>query len=138
MTFRRFETFIIVAIIGVIGVVYALQQEPIQKIAVQTPVEQSENQQTNQDVQLVAASSIKYKGQEGKTALELLKTMHQVQTKEFTGIGEFVESIDGVQTDSKTNFWSFYVNGRQSPVGAGEYKTKDSDEIEWKIETIEY
>ncbi len=143
MTLKRFETFVIVLIIAGIGVIYALKQTPamVHKPApsTQQAAQSLQQSQPNQEgeIQQVAVSTLKYKGEEGKTALEILKSTHQVQTKAFTGIGEFVQSIDGLEADSKTTFWSFYVNGRQSPVGAGEYKTHEADEIEWKIETID-
>jgi hypothetical protein len=77
-----------------------------------------------------------YDLQEGKTALDLLKTTHQVQTKEYAGIGEFVESIDGIKPDSN-HFWAFYVNGKSSDVGASSYKPQNGDKIEWKLVKIQ-
>lgn len=78
---------------------------------------------------------VKYYGQDGKSALDLLRVGHQVQTKTYSGIGEFVESIDGAQPDSK-HFWEFFVNGKSSNVGAGGYKTQNGDVLEWKLSTI--
>lgn len=80
-------------------------------------------------------TTITYKGVAGKNALELLRSNHQVATKMFSGVGEFVESIDGLKPDSK-HFWSFYVNGKSSNVGADSYVTKSGDTIEWKLEEI--
>jgi len=76
-----------------------------------------------------------YQIAEGKNALDLLKSTHQVTTKEYSGIGEFVESIDGIKPDNK-HFWAFYVNGASSNVGASAYILKDNDKIEWKLEAI--
>lgn len=70
-----------------------------------------------------------------KTALDLLKSSHTVKTKVYAGIGEFVESIDGVKPDSK-HFWAFYVNGVSSNVGASSYNLKNNDKIEWKLSAI--
>ena len=66
----------------------------------------------------------------------LLKTTHQVQTKEYAGIGEFVESIDGIKPDSN-HFWAFYVNGKSFDVGASSYKPQNGDKIEWKLVKIQ-
>lgn len=89
----------------------------------------------NQNAAVAPARYFTYQGEDGKTALEILKTKYQVQTKEFPGAGEFVESINGTQpTDQE--FWAFYVNGQTSNVGASSYATKSSDKIEWKIEKI--
>ena len=80
-------------------------------------------------------ASISYRGIEGRTALELLKTKYNVETQEFTGLGEFVTAIDGVASNS-SNFWAFYINGEQAQVGAGSYITKSTDLIEWRLEEI--
>ena len=69
------------------------------------------------------------------TALMLLKSGHKVETKNYSGIGEFVESIDGIMPDSQ-HFWAFYVNGKSSNVGASSYVLKSGDKTEWKLEAI--
>ncbi|HYE22627.1 MAG TPA: DUF4430 domain-containing protein [Verrucomicrobiae bacterium] len=137
MTFRKFETFVIITVIAVIGVIYALTQKPLEPVSIQDP-----NQSIVSDTELsqlpdqgTAQTSVRYNGQDGKNAMELLKASHQVETKDYAGLGEFVTGIDGVDSDS-TTFWSFYVNGTQSTVGASQYVTKNSDVIEWKLEEI--
>lgn len=80
-----------------------------------------------------AAGYVSYAGQDGKTALELLKTnVPNVKTK-TSSIGEFVESINGKGGDG-TKYWSFYINGEMSQVGAGTYQTKSTDKLEWKLQ----
>ena len=81
------------------------------------------------------AGYITYSGVEGKTAIEVLKTSAVIKTKIYSGIGEFVESING-ETPDNTHFWAFYVNGKKSTVGATAYVTRNTDNIEWKIESI--
>ena len=81
------------------------------------------------------AEYVSYRGQEGKNALDLLKASHKVDVKTYSGIGEFVDGIDGLKSDAQ-HFWSFYVNGKQATVGAGSYTTKATDVIEWKFERI--
>ena len=73
---------------------------------------------------------------ENKTALDILKSGHTIETKTFSGVGEYVTSIDGKTEDSGKNFWALYVNGTQSQVGASDYHPKDKDKIEWKLELI--
>ena len=71
--------------------------------------------------------------EEGKTALDLTKKVAKVQTK-GEGRDAFVVSIDGKIADSaKKEFWEFLVNGKPAEVGAGSYKLKDGDKIEWRI-----
>lgn len=127
---KKLEIFVIVAVIALIGIVYALTKQPVL-----APTNDTVNQQQENSIQQVSTTAITYQGVEGKTALELLKAAHNVETKEFTGIGEFVESIDGVAPDAN-HFWGFWVNGTQAQVGAGQYVTKSSDVIEWKLEEI--
>jgi len=72
--------------------------------------------------------------EEGRTALDLLK-----QSASPVTVGEkenaFVVGINGIKAEEeKQEFWSFYLNGKPSPVGAGSYQLKDGDKIEWKIE----
>ena len=96
-----------------------------------TNTEESENNE--QSAQTVTVS---YQGEEGKTALELLRVNHQVETEEFSGLGEFVTAINGIKAGD-SHFWAFYVNGQQAQVGASQYETKNSDQIEWKLEKIQ-
>ena len=98
----------------------ANQPEPTPKVSVEQRVDKE----------------IAYQGVEGKTALELLKSKYKVETEEFPGVGEMVKSIDGKAATDK-QFWGFYVNGEMAQVGAGEYQTKPSDKITWKLEDIQ-
>ena len=82
-----------------------------------------------------AKSFEKYQIDAGKTDLDLLKQSESIQTK-----GEkenaFVTEINGRRaTETQKEYWSMYINGKISLVGAGSYKLKNGDKIEWKIET---
>jgi len=52
------------------------------------------------------------------------------------GTNAFITEINGYSTEGKKEFWAFYVNGKQSTVGAGGYQLKNGDKIEWKIEKL--
>ena len=82
-----------------------------------------------------ATYPVAYNGEDGKTAFELLKSRHQVKSKNPLGSGEFVVAIDGIKP-SDGYFWAFYVNDSLSQVGASSYITKTGDKILWKIEEI--
>lgn len=84
----------------------------------------------------MADSLFNFYKEENKTALDLLKMGHKVETKTFSGVGEYVTSINGKKEDTGKNFWSFYVNNQQAQEGAATYKPKDKDFIEWKLEEI--
>lgn len=70
----------------------------------------------------------------GKTALDLTKEKANIKTK-GEGVNAYVTEINGIiAQDSKKEYWAFYVNGKMATVGAGSYKLKQGDKIEWKIE----
>lgn len=72
--------------------------------------------------------------EEGKTALDLLNKFTKVETK-GEGANAYVTSINGKKAlTEKKEYWAFYVNGKPAAVGAGSYKLKSGDKIEWKIE----
>ncbi len=81
-------------------------------------------------------SYYKVEGVEGKTALESLQAKHKVETKEFPGLGQFVQTIEGVTPDS-SHYWAFYINGKPSNVGASQYVAKSGDTLEFKLEAIQ-
>lgn len=83
------------------------------------------------------AATVAYDGQDGRTALEILKGIKTVETKVYAGIGEMVVSIDGVKPEDSSEFWAFYVDGKQAQVGADQYVTKNKEKIEWKLEKIQ-
>ncbi len=74
---------------------------------------------------------VQYAGQDGKNALELLQSDHQVDVSDQG----FVNAIDGVEPGDR-EFWALYVNGEQAQVGAKDYHTKDGETIEWTLESF--
>jgi hypothetical protein len=71
----------------------------------------------------------------GETALDVLKKTIVIET-DGEGVDAFVTSINKRKADGgKQEFWAFYVNGKQAPVGAGSYKVQPKDTITWKLET---
>ena len=71
----------------------------------------------------------------GSVALDLLKTDFKI-VAEGDGKNAFVTKINDLSADkSSREFWAFYINGKQSQVGAGSYILNEGDKIEWKIET---
>lgn len=85
----------------------------------------------------ILKNGVSYQGQNDKTALDLLKNGYKVETKDFAGMGEFVTAIDSVESEDGKNFWAFYVDGKMAAEGAGTYKTKDGEKIEWRLEEIQ-
>jgi hypothetical protein len=73
-----------------------------------------------------------YRGQDSVDALTLIKKHAQVGVKHYS-FGDLVTSINGSQGNGP-RYWTLYVNGKESNVGAGSYITKNSDKIEWKLQ----
>lgn len=103
----------------------------------QNQTNQNEPQQQTETKKEVGSTTVAYDGEEGRTALEILKGIKPVETKAYTGIGEMVVGIDGVKPEDSSEFWAFYVNGKQAQVGADQYVTKKGEKIEWKLEKIQ-
>jgi hypothetical protein len=143
-TFRKAETFVIIVIIAAIGIIYAFTQKPAL-----APTQGNTNVASlNQTVQTKSADqtaksanptdalmqAIRYSGEDGRNALDLLEAGHRVGLKNYT-FGDMVNSIDGVEPDAQ-HFWAFYINGSLAQVGAGSFITKSTDVIEWKLDEI--
>ena len=146
---RKIEIFVIVSIMSLIGIIYAFKQKAVLAPTVSGPIGQmSVKPGTNdqpaspsaigsggpEQQQMVPTTTIEYQGQDGQTALDLLKNAHRVEAKHYS-FGDLVTSIDGIAPDSK-HFWSFYINGQFSQVGASTYVTKSSDQIKWQIDAV--
>ena len=100
------------------------------------PTNVSSSTSTTKVVKISAdKKTVSYDGQEGKTALELLKSLTSVETQS-SAYGDFVTSVNGLKADSAKEYWSFYVNGAYASEGAGTYKTSSTDKIEWKLESL--
>ena len=81
-------------------------------------------------------TDITYTAKAGITSLDQLKTESKdVVTKQST-YGEYVDSIEGSVGGTNGKYWSFYVNGTMSEVGAGTYIQKGGEQIEWKFQKL--
>jgi|GEM_PF-3380535 len=123
----KLMTGIVVAVVGLVsaaGIVFANRSSHPVNISLQPGINTPRP---------ALAAHISYRGKSGKNALDLLKTQVHVSTRQ-SSYGEYVDSIDGVQSGSDGKYWAMYVNGRQVPVAANSYITHDGDDIEWKFE----
>jgi hypothetical protein len=56
-------------------------------------------------------------------------------TKKFTGLGYFIESINGISNSPCTGYyWTLYINNEEAKVGVSNYIIKPNDSITWKFE----
>ena len=126
--------FIVVIAVG-FGILAVVAKNQADDIAgLKTQILQLQSINSTNDIR---ANGVSYEGKNDKTALELLKNKYQVETKDFSGMGEFVIAIDGVKSEDGKNFWAFYVDGEMAMEGAGTYKTKDGEKIEWRLDEIQ-
>jgi len=57
-------------------------------------------------------------------------------SKEFKGIGVFVEEVTGTKNSpSENKYWIYYINGLSAQSGISAYIPETGDLIEWKYET---
>lgn len=126
-----YKFFILVLIVLAIFAGYFFYQSKSQL------TKKSAIQQQNFNVYLKLAGEENFSKSEvvvGKTALDLTKEKTNIKTKE-EGMNAYVTEINGQEAlNSKKEYWAFYVNGKMAEVGAGSYKLKEGDKIEWKIE----
>ena len=80
--------------------------------------------------------SVSFAGQDGKTALALLRAGAQVKTEQ-SSFGEFVTAINGVEADGITQLWAFYVNDQLADDAAETYITKAGERIEFRVENVQ-
>lgn len=84
--------------------------------------------------QVPESGDISYAGQNGRTALDLLRSKYRVETR-AVGSSEVVVSISGRQPGAG-QVWSFTVNGAQAPLPADRYVTKTGDTIRWELKAV--
>lgn len=75
---------------------------------------------------------------EDKTVYEAMEEMVKenkisVEFKQFSGLGAFVQSIDGLAPQDN-QYWIYYLNGKIANVGISLTKLKNDDVITWRYE----
>lgn len=77
---------------------------------------------------------------EKSTAYDAMQALVQrkqisILMKEFSGIGYFVEEINGLKNNNQTGeYWIYYINDQSAKVGISAYTLKQNDKITWKYE----
>ncbi|MFH0955756.1 MAG: DUF4430 domain-containing protein [Candidatus Falkowbacteria bacterium] len=68
--------------------------------------------------------------------MELLKQENKINFfgRDYSGLGFFVEEINGVKNNPSGENWVYYVNGQPAQVGVSNYIIKENNVIEWKYE----
>jgi uncharacterized Zn-binding protein involved in type VI secretion len=101
----------------------------------QAQTEQTEQQPAGDITFSEDGKTVTFKGQEGTTALATLESLTTVTTQD-SDFGRFVTGINGVEADSTTQYWAFYVNGEMANEGAGTYEAGPDDTFEFRLEDL--
>lgn len=55
--------------------------------------------------------------------------------KNFSGLGYFVQEINGIKNNPRTGFyWTYYINNEEAKLGISNYHVKPNDLITWRFE----
>lgn len=80
----------------------------------------------------------------GTTSLyDVMKNMDemgtlQVDFKNYSGLGHFVDGINGINSDTfRAKYWIYYINDAKAQIGISNYTLKQNDIITWKYESSE-
>jgi hypothetical protein len=119
-----------VPVLSVLLIVFGVNIQPNDS---NTATKEAPPQSVSQVVLNDDGTIVSYQGQDGTTALELLKQNANAITED-SSFGEFVSAINGVGDSSDDSYWLYYVNGEPAQVGAGDYVTSNTDVIEWRYE----
>jgi hypothetical protein len=105
------------------------------------PQEQSQQPAKNQISVSLAVGEKTYqtKIDEGSNVYELMQKLAnetdlKFVAKEFSGLGYYIEEINGVASDPQANkYWMFSINGVPSNTGISQTILKEGDAVEWKM-----
>lgn len=75
----------------------------------------------------------------GSTVYDLMTkisstTNFRFNAKLFSGLGYFIDEINGIKNTSNA-YWFYYLNGNRASVGISAYTLKPNDVISWKFES---
>lgn len=78
------------------------------------------------------------KVQPGQTVLDIMRektTAENIsfESKEYSGMGTLITSINGRTNGDRKNYWQYWVNNSKPNVGADAYKLQGGELIEWKF-----
>ncbi len=74
-------------------------------------------------------------GSSAYTAMDTLKENGLItfSAKNFSGLGYFIEEINGIKNNPQTGFyWTLYINNQEAKIGVSGYIVKSNDVITWK------
>lgn len=98
--------------------------------------EQLQNDQLTETANVPAVTEYTFVASEsGQTALDLLTTQAQVQSKTY-GFGTFIEGINGVLGNNE-QYWAFYVNDQYANEAADKIILQPGDRVSFRLQPVE-
>ncbi|MDO8668341.1 MAG: DUF4430 domain-containing protein [bacterium] len=116
------------------------QAKPIVQPKKIVPAEADDGQvEKIQAVMLINGVEYRIAMKPGSSVYDLMSTLKEqnqidFKSKDYSGLGFFIEEINGVKNNPGGMNWLYYINGKPAPVGISNYKLKNNDIIEWKYE----
>jgi len=80
----------------------------------------------------------------GDTVLEVLQALDaedsrlRLTTKEYSGLGILIESMNGKTNGTNDEYWQYKVGGVMPQIGADKLELKDRDSVEWYFDKSEF
>ena len=79
----------------------------------------------------------------GSTALDAFRRVATLETRYYSGLGEYVVAIDGIREDADASkYWQWYIwqenttSWEWAPVGVGSYELSDGENILFRYEVV--
>ncbi len=84
----------------------------------------------------LANTEVSYIAEPGISSLDQLKKVANGLVTQQSEYGEYVDAMEGNKGGENGYYWSFYVDGAMSSVGAGSYVQQGGEEIVWKYQKL--
>jgi len=81
----------------------------------------------------------------GSTALDAFRRVATLETRHYSGLGEYVVAIDGIRENADASkYWQWYIwqentaSWEWAPVGVGSYELSDGENILFRYEVVSW
>ncbi len=136
---KRITFFVLLGAAAVL-VGFSLRQPSVATPNIPDSLGNIEAQKTIPVTLIVEGTSYELRVIPGSSVYDVMKQAQTIKGLEFTGkdfsgIGYFVEEINGKRQDlSNRHFWIYYVNDQKAKAGISSVFVDNQDIIEWKYE----
>lgn len=117
-------------------------------VKVEQPIDKFESNCNNETCVKLIVNNSEYNFEITKdiTVYELMQNLSASSIKpfrfsgqEYTGLGFFVNEINGIKNDPQAGkYWIYYINGESAKVGISHQQINSQDIIEWKYDSTNF